>query len=103
MAGSTCKDCGGKARKNHNLCMTCEKKSNEDHQGRKNIVNEILMYADFHRESSTSDSIVAALAGTWMLSLWRKLSMCCMQRWESLDSFMSIKTVNSFNKKDGII
>ena len=62
MAG-TCIKCAAKLKKNQTLCEACRKKAIEHSRGEKKILlNEALMYAKFHRQSSTKESVVAALA-----------------------------------------
>lgn len=67
MAGATCNasGCGNKAKKNNSLCDTCKQKVTDAQNGvQKEICDEILMYASFHRNTSAKDCIVAALNAT---------------------------------------
>lgn len=62
MAGPTCSGCGSKAKKNQTLCDVCKKKVSDAQQGtQKEVCNEVLMYANHHRQTSTKDCVVAAL------------------------------------------
>ena len=64
MAGFTCTSCGGKAKKNQQTCDACKTKLIEiKRKEKKTIVNEVLMYANFHRGTSTKESVIAALVG----------------------------------------
>jgi hypothetical protein len=64
MAGKTCTQCSKKSKNNSDICDPCLKKNLEAMQNeKKTLVNEVLMYVNFHRGSSTKDSVVAALVG----------------------------------------
>lgn len=102
MAGPTCVSCGAKTKKNQPQCDGCRKKVVDTQQGeQKEICNEILMYANYHRGSSTKECVINALATTSDVDSLKEAKDILYKEYGDLGLFEEYKNrVSSNNRTD---